>query len=223
LRTARDTDGRQNLQHVLKLLSVDPAYPDAPREGIRRMLEKVILRRSVRRASEFCLLRPAAAARGPQYRICTSDHTRGSQHWGAEARQVALDCPISHRRTRQVTGKPHPRDKLLDTSRIASIRMVRSLRQIRSSGPPLPKRVRCALQGTTVATNALLERRGDRCAYVTTRGFGDLLHIGNQSRPDIFDLEAHAQPSPHRHRSALAGAAARPARRAPRGAPSTRQ
>ena len=198
MRTARDTDARQNLQHVLKLLSVDPAYPDAPREGIRRMLERVILRRPVRRASEFCLLRPAAAAavRGPQYRVCTADHTRGSQYWGAEARPVVLDCPISHRRTRQVTGKPHPRDKLLDTSRIASIRMVRSLRQIRSSAPPLPKRVRCAWQGTTVATNALLERRGDRCVYVTTRGFGDLLHIGNQSRPDIFDLEAHAKPSP---------------------------
>jgi len=210
LRTARDTDARQNLQHVLKLLSVDPAYPDAPREGIRRMLERVILRRPVRRASEFCLLRPAAAAavRGPQYRVCTADHTRGSQYWGAEARPVVLDCPISHRRTRQVTGKPHPRDKLLDTSRIASIRMVRSLRQIRSSAPPLPKRVRCAWQGTTVATNALLERRGDRCVYVTTRGFGDLLHIGNQSRPDIFDPEAHAKPRPPPPSLVLSGHAA---------------
>jgi N-methylhydantoinase A/oxoprolinase/acetone carboxylase beta subunit len=40
-----------------------------------------------------------------------------------------------------------------------------------------------------VATNALLERKGERCALVTTRGFRDLLHIGNQSRPHIFDLE----------------------------------
>ena len=40
-----------------------------------------------------------------------------------------------------------------------------------------------------VATNALLERKGERCALVTTRGFADLLHIGNQSRPRIFDLE----------------------------------
>lgn len=43
--------------------------------------------------------------------------------------------------------------------------------------------------GTTVATNALLERKGERCALVTTKGFKDLLHIGNQSRPYIFDLE----------------------------------
>ena len=92
-------------QHVLKLLSVDPSYKDAPTEGIRRVLELA-------------------------------------------------------------TGKPHPRDALVDTSRIASIRM-----------------------GTTVATNALLERKGDRCALVTTKGFKDLLHIGNQSRPNIFDLE----------------------------------
>lgn len=40
-----------------------------------------------------------------------------------------------------------------------------------------------------VATNALLERQGERTALVVTKGFRDLLHIGNQSRPDIFDLE----------------------------------
>ena len=91
---------------VLKLLSEDPGnYKDAPREGIRRILE-------------------------------------------------------------EVTGKPHPRDEPVDTAHIATIRM-----------------------GTTVATNALLERKGERCALVTTKGFKDLLHIGNQSRPFIFDLE----------------------------------
>eukprot|EP00980_Cylindrotheca_fusiformis_P021998 scaffold8869_cov136-Cylindrotheca_fusiformis.AAC.4 len=42
--------------------------------------------------------------------------------------------------------------------------------------------------GTTVATNALLERNGAKMALVTTKGFKDLLEIGNQSRPDIFDL-----------------------------------
>lgn len=91
---------------VLKLLSEDPGnYKDAPREGIRRILE-------------------------------------------------------------EVTGKSHPRDMPVDTTHILSIRM-----------------------GTTVATNALLERKGERCALVTTKGFKDLLHIGNQSRPFIFDLE----------------------------------
>ena len=42
--------------------------------------------------------------------------------------------------------------------------------------------------GTTVATNALLERKGEPMALVITKGFRDLLHIGNQSRPNIFDL-----------------------------------
>jgi 5-oxoprolinase (ATP-hydrolysing) len=43
--------------------------------------------------------------------------------------------------------------------------------------------------GTTVATNALLERKGERVALLTTKGFADLQLIGNQSRPKIFDLE----------------------------------
>ena len=42
--------------------------------------------------------------------------------------------------------------------------------------------------GTTVATNALLERKGERMALLITKGFKDLLHIGNQARPKIFDL-----------------------------------
>ena len=43
--------------------------------------------------------------------------------------------------------------------------------------------------GTTVATNALLERRGARTLLVTNRGLGDLLEIGTQARPELFDLE----------------------------------
>jgi 5-oxoprolinase (ATP-hydrolysing) len=42
--------------------------------------------------------------------------------------------------------------------------------------------------GTTLGTNALLERRGARCALLLTRGFGDLLELGDQTRPDLFAL-----------------------------------
>ncbi|HEY1413847.1 MAG TPA: hydantoinase/oxoprolinase family protein, partial [Rhodopila sp.] len=42
--------------------------------------------------------------------------------------------------------------------------------------------------GTTVATNALLERKGDRTLLVVNRGFADALRIGNQARPRLFDL-----------------------------------
>lgn len=43
--------------------------------------------------------------------------------------------------------------------------------------------------GTTVATNALLERAGDPVALVVNKGFKDLLQIGNQARPKIFELD----------------------------------
>ncbi|MCA9857431.1 MAG: hydantoinase/oxoprolinase family protein, partial [Dehalococcoidia bacterium] len=45
------------------------------------------------------------------------------------------------------------------------------------------------VHGTTVATNAVLQRRGARTALVTTEGFRDLLTIGRQTRPYIYDLE----------------------------------
>ncbi|EFN85192.1 5-oxoprolinase [Harpegnathos saltator] len=89
---------------VMKLLSVDPAnYEDAPREGIRRILEQ------------------------------------------------ETDVKM---------------DNVVDTSRIGWIRM-----------------------GTTVATNALLERKGAKMALLINEGFKDLIFIGNQARPNIFDLE----------------------------------
>ncbi|MBL4614123.1 MAG: 5-oxoprolinase, partial [Magnetovibrio sp.] len=45
--------------------------------------------------------------------------------------------------------------------------------------------------GTTVATNALLERKGERTALVITRGFGDALRIGYQNRPHLFERNIH--------------------------------
>ncbi len=49
-------------------------------------------------------------------------------------------------------------------------------------------RIGAVKMGTTVATNALLERKGERTLYVTTRGFRDALRIGYQARPQIFKL-----------------------------------
>ena len=50
------------------------------------------------------------------------------------------------------------------------------------------------LHGSTVATNALLERKGARTAFVTTAGFEDLLAIGRQNRRELYNLT----PSPRR-------------------------
>ncbi|RDL33050.1 Uncharacterized protein BP5553_08489 [Venustampulla echinocandica] len=56
-------------------------------------------------------------------------------------------------------------------------------------GIPLPKEnLAIVRMGTTVATNALLERKGRRHALLVTKGFRDLLRIGYQSRPKLFDL-----------------------------------
>lgn len=56
-------------------------------------------------------------------------------------------------------------------------------------GEPLHTRdVAVIRMGTTVATNALLERKGSKCAILITKGFGDLMIIGDQSRPNLFDL-----------------------------------
>ncbi|KAF2760076.1 hypothetical protein EJ05DRAFT_462125 [Pseudovirgaria hyperparasitica] len=77
------------------------------------------------------------------------------------------DAPLEgiRRLLERFTGQSIPRGTPLDTTKIESIRM-----------------------GTTVATNALLERKGEDIALVVTKGFKDCLAIGNQSRPDIFDL-----------------------------------
>jgi 5-oxoprolinase (ATP-hydrolysing) len=54
-------------------------------------------------------------------------------------------------------------------------------------GEPIPAgRIGAVKMGTTVATNALLERKGERTLLVTTRGFRDALKIGYQARPKIF-------------------------------------
>jgi 5-oxoprolinase (ATP-hydrolysing) len=50
-----------------------------------------------------------------------------------------------------------------------------------------PQCVACVKMGTTVATNALLERKGERTALVITRGFRDALRIATQARPRLFD------------------------------------
>ena len=59
-----------------------------------------------------------------------------------------------------------------------------------AAGDPIPsERINAVKMGTTVATNALLERKGDRTVLVITRGFADALRIGYQARPRLFDLE----------------------------------
>lgn len=77
------------------------------------------------------------------------------------------DAPVEgiRRILEEFTGEKIPRSSKVPTDKIEWVRM-----------------------GTTVATNALLERKGEKIALCVTRGFRDLLQIGNQARPNIFDL-----------------------------------
>lgn len=71
----------------------------------------------------------------------------------------------------------------------AAVQGIRDLLGL-TSGEPIPAgRVGAVKMGTTVATNALLERKGDRTLLLITKGFRDALKIGYQARPKIFALE----------------------------------
>ena len=95
-----------------------------------------------------------------------------------------------------VIGRPPSGDlvtaKLLSASPAYEDSAVEAMRRLLAvpTGEPFPAaRVAAVKMGTTVATNALLERKGARTLLVTTRGFADALVIGDQSRPDLFALE----------------------------------
>jgi 5-oxoprolinase (ATP-hydrolysing) len=68
----------------------------------------------------------------------------------------------------------------------AAVKGIRDLLGLAEGAPFPPGVIGAVKMGTTVATNALLERRGERTLLVTTKGFGDAWRIGYQARPKIF-------------------------------------
>lgn len=71
----------------------------------------------------------------------------------------------------------------------AAVQGIRDVLGLDGDAPIPPGAIGAVKMGTTVATNALLERKGERTALLITRGFRDLLRIGYQNRPRLFDLE----------------------------------
>ena len=69
----------------------------------------------------------------------------------------------------------------------AAVAGIRHLLGLKAGEPVTPALVECVKMGTTVATNALLERKGEPTLLVTTRGFRDGLRIAYQNRPRLFD------------------------------------
>ena len=78
--------------------------------------------------------------------------------------------------------------KVPSVPRDQSVGVVDALEQARIGGPAV------LAHGMTVATNALLERRGARTALVTTEGFADVIEIGRQARQHLYDLSARRPP-----------------------------
>lgn len=71
----------------------------------------------------------------------------------------------------------------------AAIQGIKEILGLKASDTVPSEKVGNVKMGTTVATNALLERKGDRTALIITKGFRDMLRIGYQARPDIFAKE----------------------------------
>jgi 5-oxoprolinase (ATP-hydrolysing) len=73
--------------------------------------------------------------------------------------------------------------------RDAAIAGIKTVLGLEPAAPIPPGTVDAVKMGTTVATNALLERQGEHTLLMVNRGFADALRIGNQTRPRLFDLD----------------------------------
>jgi 5-oxoprolinase (ATP-hydrolysing) len=73
--------------------------------------------------------------------------------------------------------------------RDAAVAGIRQILGLAPGAPIPPGTIDAVKMGTTVATNALLERKGERTLLLVNRGFADALRIGHQGRPSLFDLE----------------------------------
>jgi N-methylhydantoinase A len=81
--------------------------------------------------------------------------------------------------------------KLLSTPKNPATSVLQGLKKIEEQ---FGVRDEVIIHGSTVATNALLERKGAKSALVTTKGFRDILQIGRQNRPDLYDFFTNPSP-----------------------------
>ncbi len=106
------------------------------------------------------------------------------QFWidrGGTFTDVIAQAPDGRRLTHKVLSENPER------YRDAALQGIRELLGLSTDDAIPADQVDVVRMGTTVATNALLERKGDRVVLVTTKGFGDVLRIGTQNRPRLFD------------------------------------
>src|ERR1700722_11073138 len=78
--------------------------------------------------------------------------------------------------------------KVLTTSAAPEIGVLAGVRSILHTSGVAASDIELIIHGTTLATNALIERKGARTALLTTEGFRDVIEMGNESRYDQYDL-----------------------------------
>lgn len=108
---------------------------------------------------------------------------RGWQFWidrGGTFTDIVARAPDGSIRIHKLLSE-HP-----ERYRDAALQGIRDILGLPGDAPIPAERVEAVKMGTTVATNALLERKGTPTVLVTNRGFADVLRIGYQARPDIF-------------------------------------
>lgn len=87
-------------------------------------------------------------------------------------------------------GQPHQILKVPTTPQDPSVGLLNALK---AAGLE-PTDLDAILHGTTIATNAVIERRGSTCALITTAGFRDVLELGRRDRPTMYGLEGTHEP-----------------------------
>jgi N-methylhydantoinase A len=85
-------------------------------------------------------------------------------------------------------GAPTRIMKIPTTRQDPSLAVIEALRRIGADWELGPQQVGRFVHGTTVATNAVLERKGARIGLITTQGFGDVIEIGRQMRHQMYEL-----------------------------------
>jgi 5-oxoprolinase (ATP-hydrolysing) len=115
----------------------------------------------------------------------------GWQFWidrGGTFTDIVARTPTGELRTAKLLSE---NEKHYSDAAVAGIRKILEL----AAGDPFPSDTIDAIKmGTTVATNALLERKGERTLLAITHGFADALLIGTQQRPTLFDLDIKRAP-----------------------------
>ena len=107
----------------------------------------------------------------------TPDAVRLAVDIGGTFTDVVLETPEARFSTKVLTTKAAPEDGVLDG-------MLRALKLARME----PGQVGLIVHGTTLATNAIIERKGARTALVTTKGFRDLIEMAQENRFEQYDI-----------------------------------